>query len=112
MAKKSTPRPGQPVRGSSTGRPLMAALDLLGRRWSLRVLWELRTGPIGARRLLATCDGLSSSVLYDRLRELQEAGLVEQDDDGAYLLTDLGASLGAALQPLDGWAQDWARRIG
>lgn len=112
MAKKPAPRPGRPVRGSSTGRPLMAALDLLGRRWSLRILWELRAGPIGARRLLAACDGLSSSVLYDRLRELQDAGLVEQDDDGAYLLTDLGGSLGAALQPLDGWAQEWARRIG
>lgn len=112
MAKRSTPRPGQAVRGSSTGRPLMAALDLLGRRWSLRILWELRDGPTGARRLLALCEGLSSSVLYDRLRELQDAGLVEQDDDDAYRLTDLGASLRSALQPLDGWAREWARRLG
>jgi hypothetical protein len=44
----------------------MAALDLLGRRWSLRLLWELRGGPVGARALLERCDGLSSSVLYDR----------------------------------------------
>ena len=43
------PRPGVPVRGSATGRPLMAAMDLLGRRWALRILWELRDGPRGAQ---------------------------------------------------------------
>jgi len=90
----------------------MAALDLLGRRWSLRILWELRDGPMGARRLLAACDGLSSSVLYDRLRELQDAALVEQDDDGTYRLTEIGESLREALQPLDGWARGWARHLG
>jgi DNA-binding HxlR family transcriptional regulator len=87
----------------------MAALDLLGRRWSLRVLWELRDGPVGARELLRRCDGMSSSVLYQRLRELTDAGLVERVGDGAYRLTDVGASLGAALAPLDRWAADWAR---
>ena len=54
----------------------MAAMDLLGRRWTLRVLWELRSGPVGARALLAACEGLSSSVLYERLRELTDASLV------------------------------------
>jgi DNA-binding HxlR family transcriptional regulator len=88
----------------------MAALDLLGRRWSLRVLWELRSGPVGARALLERCDGLSSSVLYDRLRELSAAGLIEKDEHGYYRLTDLGSGLGAALGPLDAWAQRWAER--
>lgn len=109
MARR-TPAPGTPVRGSTSGRPLMAALDLLGRRWSLRVLWELRTGPHGARALLALCRPMSSSVLYERLRELTAAGLVEQDDHGAYILTALGTSLGAAIEPLDGWARQWAEQ--
>lgn len=87
----------------------MAALDLLGRRWALRLLWELRDGPVGARGLLDRCDGLSSSVLYDRLRELTAAGLVDRDATGAYRLTPLGADLGAALAPLDAWAQRWQR---
>ena len=106
--RSGTPKPGRPVRGSTTGRPVMAALDLLGRRWSLRVLWELRAGPLGARALLDRCEGLSSSVLYDRLRDLSGSGLVEKDDHGAYRLTDLGSDLGLALAPLDQWAQRWA----
>ena len=88
----------------------MAVLDLLGRRWSLRVLWELRSGPVGARALLERCHGLSSSVLYDRVRELSSAGLIEKDDRGDYRLTALGSDLGAALHPLDAWAKRWAKR--
>lgn len=88
----------------------MAALDLLGRRWSLRVLWELRDGPVGARALLERCEHLSSSVLYVRLRDLAGAGLIEKDEGGEYRLTDLGSDLGGALDPLDAWARRWARR--
>lgn len=103
--------PGRPVRGSTTGRPLMAAMDLLGRRWALRVLWELRAGPTGARSLLAKCEGLSSSVLYERLRDLADAALVVQVDNGEYELTELGRELGASLQPLDAWARRWSNTL-
>lgn len=106
------PAPGRAVRGSTTGRPLMAALDLLGRRWSLRILWELRDGPLGARALRTRCDGMSSSVLYQRLGELLEAGLVAQDAEAAYRLTTLGLQLGEAIAPLDAWAAGWARQSG
>lgn len=104
-----TPRPGGPVRGSSTGRPIMAAMDLFGRRWALRILWELRAGPIGARALLAQCEGLSSSVLYQRLRELTSSGIITPSADG-YELTPTGADLGRALAPLDQWANTWAQK--
>lgn len=105
------PLPGQPVRGSTSGRPLMAVLDLVGRRWALRILWELQSGPLGARELARHCDGMSSSVLYQRLDELTTAGIVEQDDDGRYELTDVGAKLGKALHPLDRWAKEWAEGL-
>ena len=104
----AAPRPGRPARGSSTGRPLMAALDLLGRRWTLRILWELRDGPRGARELRNRCDAMSPSVLYQRLAELGSARLVEQDPDSRYRLTALGGSLSAAIKPLDRWAREWA----
>ncbi|MER7751076.1 helix-turn-helix domain-containing protein [Kitasatospora sp. NPDC097643] len=86
----------------------MAAMDLFGRRWALRILWELRAGPLGARALLARCEGLSSSVLYQRLRELTANGIIAPTADG-YDLTPLGASLGHALRPLDEWAIAWAQ---
>lgn len=104
----TTPRPGHPVRGSTTGRPLMAALDLFGRRWALRLLWELRSEPSGARALRERCDGMSSSVLYERLTELGEAELIVKNDNGLYQLTEFGASLSTALEPLEEWSKTWA----
>lgn len=108
----TTPKPGQRVRGSRTGRPLMALLDLLGRRWALRVLWELRDGPRTFRALQDACDAISPSVLNARLRELRESRLVEVRDGEGYVLTSLAEELNAQLAPLDGWAKRWARRIG
>ncbi|MER6226236.1 winged helix-turn-helix transcriptional regulator [Streptomyces sp. 900105755] len=88
----------------------MALLDLLGRRWALRVLWELRDGSSPTfRQLQQQCDGVSSSVLADRLRELGEADLVEHTGDG-YLLTGQGRTLLECLTQLDTWASDWRPR--
>ncbi len=101
------PRPGRRVRGSETGRPVMALLDLLGRRWTLRVLWELHAGPVPSfRELQSRCGGVSSSVLTDRLGELREAGIVERGDDG-YRLSARGAELGKTVLQLARWAADW-----
>jgi DNA-binding HxlR family transcriptional regulator len=110
MTQRRTPLPAGPVRGSTTGRPIMAAMDLLGRRWALRIVWELRNGPVGPRLLLARCEGLSSSVLYQRLGDLTTTGLIASTADG-YELTPLGASLGHALKPLDAWATAWAKSV-
>jgi DNA-binding HxlR family transcriptional regulator len=85
----------------------MALLDLLGRRWALRVLWELRDeGPAPTfRDLQRRCDGLSSSVLADRLAELRAAGVVEPDRAA---LTAQGRELLAALAPLQDFSARWA----
>ncbi len=107
---REVPLPGRPVRGSTTGRPIMAAFDLLGRRWTLRILWELRAGPIGFRALQQQCDEISPTVLNTRLGELRAAGLVTQDDAKAHSLTPLGSDLYAALKPLQKWAEEWVRK--
>jgi DNA-binding HxlR family transcriptional regulator len=87
----------------------MAVLDLLGRRWALRVLWELREGEVPSfRELQARCGNISSSVLSQRLRELREADIV--DADAGYRLTDEGRALLEALTPIDDWARRWAQR--
>ena len=109
MAVRKRPRPGRPVRGSQTGRPIMALLDLLGRRWSLRVIWELREGGLSFRALQQRCDGVSPTVLNTRLAELREAGVLAQREGDGYRLTREGAGLLAALAPLDAWAKGWAR---
>jgi DNA-binding HxlR family transcriptional regulator len=104
----SLPKPGQPVRGSATGRPLMAALDLFGRRWNLRIIWELQHGPSGFRALQQRCDNMSSSVLRQRLTELLDLKIVQQQPDTAYALTKLGYNAYRALRPLVRWSDDWA----
>lgn len=96
------------MRGSRTGRPVMALLDLLGRRGTLRLLWELRDGhPQSFRLLRASADGMSPSVLNDRLKELREAALVELRE-GGYALTPQGTGLLRHLAPLNRWAEGWA----
>lgn len=101
------PRPGRPARGTRTGRPLLVAFDLLGRRWALRVLWELREDHLGFRALQERCGGMSSSVLRDRLAELVGAGLLETDDAGRYGLSRHGRELLLALEPMSRWAEQW-----
>ena len=106
--KAATPLPGQPVRGSRTGRPVMALLDLLGRRWTLRVVWELRDGRARTfRALQASLDDVSPTILNTRLKELREARLVELREDG-YALTVLGTELLKLLLPVARLAEDWA----
>jgi len=84
----------------------MALLDLLGRRWALRILWELRSEALGFRELQARCDEMSASVLNQRLSELREAGIVESGDSG-YGLTERGRELLKAFKPLERWAKTW-----
>jgi DNA-binding HxlR family transcriptional regulator len=85
----------------------MALLDLLGRRWALRVLWELRDGPVPTfRDLQQRCGGVSSSVLTDRLTDLRTAGILERSD-GGYELTERGRTLLPAVQAMERWAAGW-----
>jgi DNA-binding HxlR family transcriptional regulator len=104
------PAPGRTVRGSAGGRPIMALLDLLGRRWALRVIWELRGETLQFRALQERCEGMSSSVLNQRLRELRGAGILEAGR-GGYRLTGEGRRLLDAYRPLNAWAERWAERV-
>lgn len=106
MAKQSASR-SRSVRGSRTGRPVMALLDLLGRRWSLRILWELREAPLTSRGLRTACDEASPTVLQARLSELREAGFVELGEGGGYGLTALGRELCETFMPLHRFAERW-----
>lgn len=107
----STPKIGTKVRGSQTGRPIMVILDLLGRRWALRILWELhQSGPHSFRNLQKLCGDISPTVLNARLKELREAGIVELRDAAGYCITDQGIALGKIIEQLNIWAKKWAER--
>src|SRR4051812_35906467 len=95
------------VRGSRTGRPIMVLLDLLGRRWALRLIWELREQPRRFRELQDSI-GASPTVVNTRLAELREARLVELDPQTGYRLTALGQELLRLFLPLHRWSERWA----
>jgi|SRR5450432_561366 DNA-binding HxlR family transcriptional regulator len=99
------------VRGSRSGRPIMALLDLLGRRWSLRILWELRTQPLTSRALRTACDEVSPTVLQARLSELRAAGFVALAEAGGYSLTPLGRELSENVLPLHRFAERWRKQM-
>ena len=101
------PRPGQPVRGSKSGKPIMALFDLLGRSWALGVIWQLSSGPGTFRELQARCEGVSPTVLNKRLKELSASGLVMRGE-GGYQLTGTGAELFDMLEPFGAWSTRWA----
>lgn len=103
-------RPGTKARGSSTGRPIMVLLDLLGERWTLRILWELAAGRASFRELRERCDAVSPTLLNRRLRSLRDVRLIDHDGDG-YGLTEKGAELAVEFANLDRWAKDWAASL-
>lgn len=92
---------------------LNAALELFQRRWTLRILWELRGEGVSLtfRALQAACGDLSASVLNQRLAELREALLVAHDAGSGYRLSPQGRALLVALAPLMQWAPRWAREV-
>lgn len=98
------------VRGSRTGRPIMVLLDLLGRRWTLRIVWELREGSLRFRELQDLI-GASPTIVNTRLAELREARLVELDETTGYRLTPLGRELLQLFLPLHLWSEKWAKSI-
>ena len=99
------------IRGSRTGRPIMMLLDLLGRRWVLRIVWELRDQPRRFRDLQDAI-GASPTIVNSRLAELREARLVELDAESGYRLTVLGRELLQLFLPLHVWSEKWAKAAG
>jgi DNA-binding HxlR family transcriptional regulator len=102
--------PGKPARGSRSGRPIMALLDLLGRRWTLRIVWELREQPRRFRDLQDAI-GASPTIVNARLAELRTAKLVELDQASGYRLTSLGIELLRLFLPLHTWSEKWAKSL-
>lgn len=95
----------QTIRRTATGARLGRLLERLSRRWTLRVVWELRGEALNFRALQAACGGISPSVMQARLRELRQLGVVEQIPGLGYRLTARGQALFRAIAPLSDWAE-------
>jgi DNA-binding HxlR family transcriptional regulator len=99
--------------GSGVCPHFHAAIELIGKRWTGAILCALTDGPLRFGQLGKTIPGLSDRLLSQRLRELEEEGLVERDvESGApvrvtYSLTEKGTDLRPAIAELKGWAKRW-----
>lgn len=88
--------------------------EVLGRRWALLILKNLNTKePIRFNELKRLMPGISSTVLTDRLLELEREGLIskkiyaEIPPKVEYRLTVRAKELGVILKELGRWAQRW-----
>ena len=98
------------------------ALDIVGERWALLIVRDLLFGPKRFGTLRAGLSGVSPNVLSQRLRELEDAGLVRRDhlpppaDVAVYTLTDRGRALEPVLIELGRWGSaepiDSGRELG
>ena len=95
----------QTPRTAKTSPSMARALALAGQKWMLRIVWELRMGPLSFRALRAQCGNISPSVLAGRLKELADSGVVENIPRLGYRLTARGERLFQVLAGLDKWSR-------
>ncbi len=98
------------MRGSRSGKPIMALFDLLGRNWALGIIWQLSEGQMTFRELQDRCESVSPTVLNRRLKELRASLLIERGERG-YQLTPLGLELFGMLEPFGMWSMTWAQHL-
>ena len=90
-----------------------AAIELIGKRWTGAIVAALTEGPLRFGELARAVPGLSDRLLSQRLRELEDEGLVEREvEPGApvrvvYSLSEKGADLDPAIRELKQWAKRW-----
>jgi DNA-binding HxlR family transcriptional regulator len=85
------------------------ALDVVGERWTLLIVRNLLLGPLRYSELLRGLPGITTNLLAKRLREMEDAGLIEQvrsgvgDTGHAYRLTPFGEDLEPTIHALGRW---------
>jgi DNA-binding HxlR family transcriptional regulator len=112
MAKDSAHTPISDAACIPAGAALGRAFKFLGKRWNAVVLGHLSSGPAGFRDLSRAIEGISDSVLSDRLADLTKGGLITRTvDEGpplavSYDLTERGRALMPALEQIALWAEE------
>jgi len=98
---------GEPVQGYGQYCPISRALDVLGERWTMIIIRDLLVGTTRFNDLARGLPGLSRTLLSKRLRQLEQAELVERID-GQYFLTEMGRDLEPVVFGLGSWGAKWA----
>ncbi len=89
------------------------AIELIGKRWTGAIVFALTEGEKRYAELGKAIPGLSDRLLSQRLRELEEEGLVKRQVEAGtpvrvtYSLTVVGQGLDPALRELKAWAKHW-----
>ncbi|KAB2338234.1 helix-turn-helix transcriptional regulator [Cytobacillus depressus] len=91
------------------------SFELIGKRWTGLIIYVLLGGPKRFSEIHSTIPDLSKRVLTERMKELEEHGIVvrhvipERPIRTEYLLTKKGTELGKILGPISGWAEEWIK---
>jgi DNA-binding HxlR family transcriptional regulator len=88
---------------------LAKALDVVGDRWTLLIVRELLVRPCRYGELQDSLPGIASNLLADRLRQLEDTGVVTKTDDGLYRLTTWGEYLAEPVLALVRWGSPLTR---
>ncbi|MBI5670481.1 MAG: helix-turn-helix transcriptional regulator [Chloroflexi bacterium] len=94
--------------------PIAQALEVLGDRWTLLIIRDMLTGTTHFNDLERGLPGISRGLLARRLRQLQQAGVIEKQANRAgrqsteYCLTQAGYELQAVINALLSWGATWA----
>lgn len=92
-----------------SGCPIASTLDVLGDRWSLIIVRSMAMGARSFSDLLAMPEGISTNILSERLKRLEQNGIIKLDEKssgsrrGVYRLTGSGANLLPVLKSLAAW---------
>jgi DNA-binding HxlR family transcriptional regulator len=98
--------------------PVELALEVLGGKWKTVILSHLKQGSLRYAELRSLIPALTDKMLSQRLKDLEELGLIAHHKTGArgarsvYELTPRGRSLGPALQGLYDWGTSIAGELG
>ncbi|MEU1995446.1 MULTISPECIES: winged helix-turn-helix transcriptional regulator [Nocardia] len=88
---------------------MTVAIDVVGGKWKMHLMWVLGTGPQRFGQIRRLLDGVSEKVLAENLRHLESSGVVHREvypevpPRVEYSLTPLGEELAVALRPLEEW---------
>ena len=99
-----------PFKPARSGCPIATTLELVGDKWSLVIIRDMLVGKSKYGEFLESPEGITTNILADRLRRMEETGLIEKTPYQAhplrfaYGLTERGKSLRPILQEMCRWA--------